>query len=127
MLGIGIAACTFDSGGEVAEIDPPPLAQSIFLTSGDALHVFDVDTLEVVTIGDFDYGDGGSGPDIDDLALSSTGKLVGLRIVPMQIRQFRLERASDKDAVWVQSKLNEEGGRFGSRLHLEADVTLSLE
>jgi poly-gamma-glutamate synthesis protein (capsule biosynthesis protein) len=55
-----------------------------------------------------------------------TGELVGLRMVPMQIRRFKLNHASKSDAQWLADVLNREGRKFGTRVELEEDRTLTL-
>lgn len=54
------------------------------------------------------------------------GNLAGLRLVPMQMRKFRLNRASRADAEWLRDTLNREGKRFGTRAELAEDGTLEL-
>lgn len=70
----------------------------------------------------------------DDLTLMyfvgmdpETGRLVRLRMVPMQIRNFRLNRASEADARWLAAVLNREGKRFGTRVELNEDRSLTLQ
>lgn len=70
----------------------------------------------------------------DDLSLMyfvsmdpETGKLVRLQMVPMQIRNFRLNRASEADARWLGDVLNREGRRFGTRVELNEDHSLTLQ
>jgi len=70
----------------------------------------------------------------DDLALMyflritpASGKLVSFEMVPFQIRQFRLNRAAEEDAAWLQDMFNREGRRFNSRVKLSKDLHLSLE
>jgi poly-gamma-glutamate synthesis protein (capsule biosynthesis protein) len=70
----------------------------------------------------------------DDLTLMyfpgldpSTGKLVALGMTPMQIKHFRLNRASSADALWLSDILNREGKRFGTRVELNEDNTLTLQ
>ena len=46
------------------------------------------------------------------------GKLVQLQMIPMQIKNFSLNRASRKDAMWLQKTLNREGKKYGTQLHL---------
>src|SRR5207249_9246220 len=58
---------------------------------------------------------------------SATGELISLRMVPMQMRQFRLERALDSDARWVCSLLNQLGERFSTVTKLEEDGSLRVE
>ena len=62
----------------------------------------------------------------DDLALmyfptleSGTGRLVRLRMVPLQIFRFSLRRASAADAAWLRDVLNRESRQFGTRVRLE--------
>ena len=45
---------------------------------------------------------------------SSTGKLIALRLIPTQIRRFRLNRASATDSQWLADLLNREGKRFNT-------------
>lgn len=86
--------------------------------------------------GDFlnDYeGIGGYGQFRDDLAVMyfvgmeiSSGRLVDLRMTPMQIEHFSLNRASKEDALWLKDVFNREGSPFGTRVELGEDNTLSL-
>jgi poly-gamma-glutamate synthesis protein (capsule biosynthesis protein) len=55
-----------------------------------------------------------------------TGQLVGLELVPMQTRQFRLGRAAKADVLWLRDTLNREGERFGTRVEMPEDDTLVL-
>jgi poly-gamma-glutamate synthesis protein (capsule biosynthesis protein) len=55
-----------------------------------------------------------------------SGNLVDLRVVPLQIRNFKLNRASREDAIWLRDVLNREGGRFGTWTELEADNSLTF-
>ena len=62
----------------------------------------------------------------DDLALmyfptldAQTGQLVRLRIVPLQIFQFRLRHASEADAAWLSKVLTRESRQFGTRVNLQ--------
>jgi poly-gamma-glutamate capsule biosynthesis protein CapA/YwtB (metallophosphatase superfamily) len=56
----------------------------------------------------------------------ATGKLVQLQMTPMQIRHFRLNRASTADALWFTEILNREGERLGTRVEMNQDNTLTL-
>jgi poly-gamma-glutamate synthesis protein (capsule biosynthesis protein) len=56
----------------------------------------------------------------------STHGLVDLRLVPMQVRRFRLRRASPADVQWVQRTLNREGAQFGTEVSLSPDSSLSV-
>jgi poly-gamma-glutamate synthesis protein (capsule biosynthesis protein) len=87
--------------------------------------------------GDFlnDYeGIGGHEAYRDDLPLmylptidAGSGKLLGLAMTPLRIRQFRLHRAPEPDTRWLSDMLNREGRRFGTATRLEPDGTLSLQ
>jgi hypothetical protein len=87
--------------------------------------------------GDFlnDYeGIGGYEVYRDDLVLvyfvqvhPPTGKLAQLQMVPMQIKHFRLNRASRTDAEWLKEVLNREGKIFRTRVRLDEDGTLMLQ
>ncbi|MEW6440298.1 MAG: CapA family protein [bacterium] len=70
----------------------------------------------------------------DDLSLMyfarldpATGKLLSLRMIPMQIRHFRVSRAAAPDALWLRDVLNREGSGLGTRVEVEADGTLTLQ
>ncbi len=59
----------------------------------------------------------------DDLALAyvaemsaTDGRLRGLRLIPFQIRRFRLERASTTDVSWLAETLDRESRSFGARV-----------
>ena len=58
---------------------------------------------------------------------SGSGELIAARLVPMQMRRFRLERASAADAKWLCNLLNELGKRFGTAATLQEDNSLMLE
>jgi poly-gamma-glutamate synthesis protein (capsule biosynthesis protein) len=58
---------------------------------------------------------------------SDSGELINARLVPMQMRRFRLERASAADAKWLCNLLNELGKPFGTELRLQEDNSLLLE
>jgi poly-gamma-glutamate synthesis protein (capsule biosynthesis protein) len=55
-----------------------------------------------------------------------TGKLVSLEMVPMQIRRFRLHRASDSDTQWLHETLNRECKKFNHRVELTDKNTLVI-
>ncbi len=54
------------------------------------------------------------------------GRLVGLDMTPLRIRNFRLNRASRDDARWLRDTLTREGRRFGTGAELRDDNTLAL-
>src|SRR5205807_1084381 len=49
---------------------------------------------------------------------SDSGELIAARLVPMQMRRFRLERASTADARWLCDLLNKLGAKFNTRVRL---------
>jgi poly-gamma-glutamate synthesis protein (capsule biosynthesis protein) len=56
----------------------------------------------------------------------STGALVQLRLVPMQIRNFQLNRPSRDDAAWLRHVLQRESKAAGLRIRLEEDGALTV-
>jgi poly-gamma-glutamate synthesis protein (capsule biosynthesis protein) len=46
----------------------------------------------------------------------ATGRLAELHLIAMQIRNFRLNRASRPDAEWLRDTINRESRRFGIRV-----------
>jgi len=58
---------------------------------------------------------------------SYSGKLVSVRLVPMQMRRFRLQRVSNADAKWLCHLLDELGTAFGTGATLEKDGSLILK
>jgi poly-gamma-glutamate capsule biosynthesis protein CapA/YwtB (metallophosphatase superfamily) len=95
------------------------------------------DRLILYGCGDFltDY-EGISGYEMfrGDLALmylieidSHNGELISARLVPMRMRQFRLERASVADSEWLCNRLNELGAQFSTGPRLEKDNSFTLE
>jgi poly-gamma-glutamate synthesis protein (capsule biosynthesis protein) len=57
----------------------------------------------------------------------STGGLLSLEMVPFQIGRFRLNRASQADALWLKNTLDRECAPFGTGATLTDDHTLVLE
>jgi len=58
---------------------------------------------------------------------AATGSLERLLLVPMQIRHFRLNRAGDQDALWLEATLNREVRESGLTLERQADNALLLK
>ena len=58
---------------------------------------------------------------------STTGEVINARLVPMQMRRFRLERASAADAKWMCNLLSELGEKFNTCVKLQGDNSLMLE
>jgi poly-gamma-glutamate synthesis protein (capsule biosynthesis protein) len=70
----------------------------------------------------------------DDLALMyfvsldpSTGKFLCLKMMPTQIKRFRVNRASRVDALWLRDVLNREGKKFDTRVEMNKDNMLTLK
>ena len=57
---------------------------------------------------------------------SDNCELISLRMVPLQMRRFRLERALGSDAKWVCNLLNQLGEQFGTAARLEEDNSLTV-
>jgi poly-gamma-glutamate synthesis protein (capsule biosynthesis protein) len=58
----------------------------------------------------------------------SNGRLVGLRLVPMQMKRMRLTRASQIDTRWLVESLNRVSAPFGSRFYEDkGDAWLQTE
>jgi len=69
----------------------------------------------------------------DDLGLMyfasmerSTGKLVCLQMTPTRIKNFKVNRASREEALWLREVLNREGEEFGTWVELNEDNALML-
>jgi len=58
---------------------------------------------------------------------SATGRLSGMTLTPMQIRHFRLGRASGADADWLRDRLNIEARAFGLSLSSQVDHTFRAQ
>lgn len=56
----------------------------------------------------------------------ASGALLRLRMVPMQTRRFRLNRASEKDARWLRMRLDRESRHLGSQVEAGPDGSLEL-
>lgn len=57
----------------------------------------------------------------------AAGKLVSVLLVPMQIRHFRVRRASRTDAAWLKEVLDREGRAGGTRTAVNGDAALALK
>jgi poly-gamma-glutamate synthesis protein (capsule biosynthesis protein) len=55
-----------------------------------------------------------------------TGKLTGLRMIPTQIKYFKVNKARGRDALWLKTILNREGRKFGTRVELNEDNSMIL-
>jgi poly-gamma-glutamate capsule biosynthesis protein CapA/YwtB (metallophosphatase superfamily) len=56
----------------------------------------------------------------------ASGKLAKLSMKPMQMKNFKLNRASRADAEWLRDILNREGKCFGTRVEVDSENTLSM-
>jgi len=56
-----------------------------------------------------------------------SGRLLALRMVPMQLRRLQLHRASDRDSEWLCNLMDREGRHLGTRARMDADGTLVLQ
>ena len=57
---------------------------------------------------------------------TSSGQLVNLRLIPFQVRKFRLTRTTEADAAWLRGTLRRESSRFGVEVQPSEDDTLSV-
>ncbi len=57
----------------------------------------------------------------------SSRTLIGLRLVPFQIKRFRLNRISQDDLAWLQRTLDRQCARFGTRILLQDDKGLKAK
>ena len=58
---------------------------------------------------------------------ASTRNLVRLEMTPLEIRRFRLNRVSTRDARWLRDSLSQQSGGFGTDVQLTPDNTRTLE
>ena len=58
---------------------------------------------------------------------ASNGHLLDLQMIPMQIKQFQLRRASQADTRWLSETLNRVGQSFDTRVKIESDNRLILQ
>ncbi len=56
----------------------------------------------------------------------ATGKLIRLQMTPMQIKHFRLNRATRGDALWLKEVLNREGEALGTGVEIGENNMLTL-
>lgn len=59
--------------------------------------------------------------------LREDGVLLGLRIVPMQMKRLRLTHAARSDAMWLTTTLNRLGREFGAHFVLDDDASIVLD
>ena len=56
----------------------------------------------------------------------ASGELVSLRMIPLRVRQMRLERASQTDAGWLRTTIEHTSRRFGTRVAARSDDLLEV-
>ncbi|MEC4750322.1 CapA family protein [Methylomicrobium sp. Wu6] len=56
----------------------------------------------------------------------ATGKLVNLKMTPMQIKRFRLNHAQSNDVAWLEQVLDRESRSLGARIELVDNGRLAL-
>ena len=56
-----------------------------------------------------------------------TGKLLRCQMVPMQIKRFKLNYASDADAQWLRDTLQREGKKLGTHVEMGPENRLELQ
>jgi poly-gamma-glutamate synthesis protein (capsule biosynthesis protein) len=61
-------------------------------------------------------------PKVDPLS----GKLLQMRMIPMQIKRFQTVYATKSDSQWLMDVLNREGGKLGTGVKLHKDGSLGL-
>lgn len=62
-------------------------------------------------------------PEID----AGNGHLKSLKLVPMEIKNFRLHHTDPKDVKWLQKTLNREGEKLGTRIRRDNKNSLWVE
>lgn len=62
-------------------------------------------------------------PELD----SATGRLISLEMLPLQIRRFRLNRASPGDAAWLAKVIARESARLGTAVGMRGDGRIVVE
>ena len=57
---------------------------------------------------------------------SASGELISLHMIPLQVRQMRLERASQSDAEWLRTTIEHTSRRFEIRVEARPDGLLEV-
>ncbi|MDD3814774.1 MAG: hypothetical protein PHZ02_09020 [Desulfocapsaceae bacterium] len=57
----------------------------------------------------------------------STGRLVSMRMIPLQIRRFQTIHAAPDDSQWLMQVLNREGKQLGTRIVPAKDGSFVLK
>jgi poly-gamma-glutamate synthesis protein (capsule biosynthesis protein) len=58
---------------------------------------------------------------------ATTGELIELRMIPTQIKRFRINRASQRDSLWLRDRLDRECKKLGTRTELVDHNDFSLK
>jgi poly-gamma-glutamate synthesis protein (capsule biosynthesis protein) len=70
-------------------------------------------------------------PDLGLLYMASldpaSGRLIHLQMIPTWVRRMRVQRATPTDTQWLRDRLNRAGQRFGTRVQLHQDNSLTLQ
>jgi len=61
-------------------------------------------------------------PEVNPLS----GALISLKIVPMEVKNFRLHHCSRADALWLNAVLNREGKRLGVEVKCNSDNSMDI-
>jgi poly-gamma-glutamate capsule biosynthesis protein CapA/YwtB (metallophosphatase superfamily) len=56
----------------------------------------------------------------------ASGRLLSLRLVPMQVRHFREQRPSPEDTRWLLDRVDREGRKLGTHAELAPDGTFTV-
>lgn len=57
----------------------------------------------------------------------ASGRLIGLELIPLQIRQFSLHHASSQDGLWLRDRLTREGRQFNTGVVLKEKGGMNLQ
>jgi len=57
---------------------------------------------------------------------ADTGELLRFTATPMRVRRFRVNRATEEEAMWLEQRLARESERFGTRVERQSDGRLLL-
>ena len=58
--------------------------------------------------------------------VGADGALLGLRLLPFQVKRFRLHHASAQDTAWLRARLDRESRRFGTEVTMGNDGALEV-
>jgi poly-gamma-glutamate capsule biosynthesis protein CapA/YwtB (metallophosphatase superfamily) len=56
----------------------------------------------------------------------ASGRLTALRMIPTQVKRFRVKRAAGADVRWLRDRLTREGEQFGTRVDIASDNSFTL-